>query len=295
MNAQNARMERVLIAVARRYASALVPVGWTQAGDFPDPLPSLAAKLTEYGVLVIPGTLPEALAHQVAVLYRDFADAYTTLYNSLTRTLFPTFTQVSAFYADEAYPPIVGLYGQAIPVMMVLGEFVAPFVASRDATTQLVSDLELRGLVDQMLDELEAGDLSRDEYRILRDECVFEIKTILNCHVKPLALTPPNRSLIGIYDTVNGPYFEQTAAPLPEVELFPTHMPENLPELPDHAPSAKLTGNDNFVPPDLPEMEPTVQPSAAEGIPRIPIFFQSQSNSTGRNNPRRPPVPNLPE
>src|SRR5690606_18143672 len=184
----NERLERAWIAVARRSAPPLVPSSWRQPGDYPRPLSELAGALAANNVLVLIGDLAPELAHQAAVHFKDWADAYVQLYTQLCETLFPSFTQVNAYYADQEWPPVVVIYGAATPVIVVLAEYVAPYVVARQRQTP--SDVEIRGLIDTILDELEADDLPRDEYRRLRDECVGILKQLLATQVRQLPLTP---------------------------------------------------------------------------------------------------------
>ena len=75
--------------------------------------------------------------------------------------------RVSAFYVDQQQPLIVALYGEATPVIMAMAGFVAPYVVARQGTRPL--EVEVFGMMDMILEELEATDLPRDEYRRLRD------------------------------------------------------------------------------------------------------------------------------
>lgn len=257
----NERLERALIAVARRSAPPLVPSSWRQPGDYPRPLSELAGALAANNVLVLIGDLAPELAHQAAVHFKDWADAYVQLYTQLCETLFPSFTQVNAYYADQEWPPVVVIYGAATPVIVVLAEYVAPYVVARQRQTP--SDVEIRGLIDTILDELEADDLPRDEYRRLRDECVGILKQLLATQVRQLPLTPSAISITG----------EETVAMPPPPDTLPPEPP----------PVAQ--------PPDtLPEDVPS-EPVAKFQTGEVPIFFDVER----RSNTRRPPVPDLPE
>lgn len=269
----NERLERALITIARRSAPSLIPPGWQQPGDYGRPLSELAGALAAHNVLVIIGDLPPELAHQAAVHFKDWADCYVQFYTRLCQTLFPSFTQINAYYADQEWPPVVVLYGAATPLIVVLAEYVAPFVAARQERP--ASDVELRGLLDTILDELEAGDLPRDEYRRLLDEGVGVLKQLLAAQVRQLPLTPPAQAIAGAQtETMPVP-------PAPPPTLPPETPAPNVPPpvtLPEDVPA--------LLPEDVPS-ETVTRFSTGE----VPIFFDSKP----RAGKRRPPVPDLPE
>jgi hypothetical protein len=264
----NERLERALIAVARRSAPTLVLTGWKQPGDYPRPLSELAGALAANNVLVLIGDLSPELAHQAAVHFKDWADAYVQLYTQLCETLFPSFTQVNAYYADQEWPPVVVIYGAATPVIIALAEYVAPYIVARQRQTP--SDVEMRGLMDTVLDELEAGDLPRDDYRRLRDEGVALLKQLLAMQVYQLPLTPSAISIVT----------EETMMP-PPAPMPPPPLPTTLPT--ETPPAA-------FPPDTLPEEVPS-EPVTRFQTGEVPIFFDVDR----RSSKRRPPVPDLPE
>jgi hypothetical protein len=255
----NERLERALIAVARRSAPSLVPGTWKQPGDYPHSLSELAGALASHNVLVLIGDLPSELSHQAAVHFKDWADSYVQLYTQLCETLFPSFTQVNAYYADQEWPPVVVVYGAATPVIVALAEYVAPYVVARQRQTP--TDVELRGLMDTVLDELEATDLPRDDYRRLRDEGVFLLKQLLTTQVRQLPLTPSAISMMSEETVVPAPMS------LPAALSSPALPPDTLPE-------------------DVPS-----EPLAKFQTGEVPIFFDVGRQGTKR----RPPVPDLPE
>lgn len=276
------RLERTLIQIARKYASPLIPPGWVQPGDYTlltgATLSDLAGGLASYNVLALLGDLAAEYHAQAAVLIKDWVEGYTGLYTCLTRALFPSFTQVNAFYGDSDWPPLIGIYGAATPVIMALAEFIAPFVAARYGMP--VSNVELWGLMDTVLEEIEATDLPREELRRLRDDAALLVRTILASPVRQLPLTPAAQPIFGdapaplpaySLHTSPAPVMADTPIEEPTVPLPPA-PPEMLPE----APAADAP------PPDLPEMEPPV-----------PVFFRAPSDSEPPS--RRPPVPDLPE
>jgi hypothetical protein len=258
------RLERALIGAAARYAPSLVPAGWAAPGDYArltrsrDPLAALADGLAAEGTLPLLSTLPTDRAREAGAIYQAWASHYTQLYSVLAAALFPSYRDVQALFADQAFPPIVLIVGGAVPVTLALAAYAAPFTAARRMQNRPASEVELRGLLDLMLDDLEADDLPRDRYRALRDEGAALIKAILNEPVIPLALTTP--------------------APAIRAEIASMNATAPLSTPPASTPP----------PPSLPEQD------AARSSPVPPIFFDAGSAADRRTNRQRPPVPDLP-
>lgn len=273
------RLEITLLTIARRYAPPLVPPGWQRPGDYPAPLPELARALASYNVLVLLGDLPNELTHQAGDHFKQWAEAYKRFYSLLCDQLFPSFTQINAFYADQDWPPIVALQGAATPVIVAMAGYVAPFIAARQ-TGGRVSDVELVGLMDVILDDLEAGDLPRAAYRQLRDDGAAQIKTLLASPVRQLPLTPRARPLFG----------EDEAPP-------PLPLPEDLPTAATLVPDETLTAPRPTAPPppDLPEAPPPSSLPEQGAAPTAPSELPVPFDLTARHTPRKPPVPDLPE
>jgi hypothetical protein len=274
----SSRLERSLITVARRYAPALV-AGWQQPGDYPAPLGELAQALATYNVLVMVGD-------PGAGTVKAWTDAYLGFYALLTEALFPSFQRVSAFYVDQSPPLIVAVYGEATPVITTLAGFVVPYVVARQGTRP--ADVELNGMMDMILEELEATDVSRDDYRRLREGGTSVLRGLLEGDVKQFPLTPPIRP---IFDdlarrpaAVSTSRTKRAAAPPPP----PADLPE--PPLPSTIPEERQ------MPPDLPEVPAQTQPVPRTFDPdAVPIFFNpgQQPGASGATRPA-PPVPPLP-
>ncbi|HYO89610.1 MAG TPA: hypothetical protein VER79_13250 [Candidatus Limnocylindrales bacterium] len=249
------RLERALIAVARRYAPSLAPPGWQRPGDYDGRLPELAGVLAEHSVLV---TLVQSPPGQSVLVTPVWVDGLQTLYACLAGALFPSYTGINAFYADQNEPPIVLLQGEATPVIMALAGYIIPYLAARHGANPPES--EQLDLLDAALDWLEAADLSRTDFLRLRGEAVSLLRPLLDSPARPTALAPAARG-----------------APIP-ARTRPA--PASLPE-------AKPAG---ATPP------PTTLPEAASSLPEaprppLPVVFQPPA----RPARRRPPVPNLPE
>src|SRR5262249_25483974 len=136
---------------------------------------------------------------------KAWTDGYLDFYRLLSSALFPSFTRVSAFYVDQREPLIVAIYGEATPVIGAMAGFVAPYVVTRQGTRPV--EVELLGMMDMILEEVEATDLPREEYRRLRDSGAQVLRNLLNAEVRQWPVTPPAR-----------PIFEEMARQHPAVK-----------------------------------------------------------------------------
>ncbi|MBK8024919.1 MAG: hypothetical protein IPK19_26750 [Chloroflexi bacterium] len=258
-----ARLESALIAVARRYAPALVPAGWMGPGDYPFGLANLARRLSDQGALVMAAEV-RADVPDAAMVVKDWADTYIRLYNHLCATLFPSFMQIGAAYVDQAEPPIAVLSGECAPVMAAMGGYIAPYVASRGGARP--SDMELRGVIDVMLEALEAVDLPREAYVRLRDEAASIVRRLLDVPIRQWQVTPAARGIVGasLAEPLGSDAAAESAPPpgLPESPMPPT-MPTGMPEAPGELARTPPA------PPSLPETpaRESTPPFAPDAIP----------------------------
>lgn len=287
------RLERGLMQCARRYAPRLALADWQQPGDYTRltgrALPDLAHALAGNGVLVMAGDVPPQLTAQAAIHHRDWVEQYKSLYTLLAAPLFPTFRNVQAFYIDQnGAPALVGLQGDALPVIEMLAGYITPYAAARQNTTP--GDVELVGLLEVVLEELEAGDLPREAYRAVRDNGAAFVRQILIGYVRQIAVTPALRNVFG--DAT------QSMQPIPPTVPPrldpPTNTPSSntqtiAPPPPPIQPPTLLPEEDRIAPAPppgyLPE-EPLFKPDS------IPVFFSPSPRERGS---RRPPVPDLPD
>ncbi len=256
----NTRLERILIQLARQHASHLVAPGWDAKGDYDQCLRQLARKLANYNFLVIMGVVPPGLMANRAAHIQRWVTEYGRLYRLLAGKLFPTFAAVSARYADPRIPPIVVIHGRARPVIQVMAGFLLPYIAIRQKEP-IISELELRGLMDMVLDELEAG-LPYEEHRRLRREGAEILQGMLAMQIRQLALMD----------------FDQ-------VLFFKNRRPPTLPE------EQKLPSTGYLLPLLEDEREETTPTEKLFSTP-IPMFFERKQDDAG---PRRPPVHDLPD
>ncbi len=276
----NARLEEILMRLARRYARPLAFPGWERPGDYTGRLSDLATALAEYNLLVMAADPGNGAAADVASRITVWVEGYVRLYDLLCGALFPSFAGRQAFYADERQPPVIVLNGEAAPVLMMMAGYVAPFIVSRQGAN--VSDFEIRGLIDLVLDELEAHDLPHAELRQLRESAMAQLRQMLASPVRQLHLTAPVAALARNFDVGATP-IDPAPVPqnVPDVAPAPAPAPGALPEMPPEF----LPEQDLLVHPDAGAAEES-RPFAAS----IPIFFEPQPRPK-----RRPPVPDLPE
>ncbi len=264
------RLERSLIAVARRYAPALIPSGWQKPGDYPGALPDLARALAAYNVLIMAADASQGVV-------KSWTDGYLDFYQLLSSALFPSFTRASAFYVDQEEPLIVAIYGEATPVIVALAGFVAPYVVARQGTRPM--EVEILGMVDMILEEIEATDLTREEYRRLRDSGASVLRQLLESQVRQLPVTPPTR-----------PIFNEMVAQRPalKTEKHPLVAPPQPLDLPEPPPPPATLPEEPQAPPPPPELPETAPPRRFDPD-AVPIFF-----NPGRTTLPKPPVPPLP-
>lgn len=151
----------------------------------------LARMLASYNVLVLVGDFPQSLrsvSQDMGAEIQKWVDGYGQLYLLLARSLFPSFTGVRAQYVDEHWPVVVTITGDAAPVIEALAGFVAPYVAARQ-NAPVVSEPELIGLMEVVLDSLEATTLPFDAYkRLVADGAQLTRRLLLSpIHQQPLA------------------------------------------------------------------------------------------------------------
>jgi hypothetical protein len=245
MTVNTERLLRVLLDLAQRYAPHLLGVDWAKPGEASRLLPELAGKLAGYNLLVMIGNVPPHLNGDLHAYVRTWVENYVRLYDTLSTALFPSFTKISAYYGDdEQNPVIVVLSGAATPVVEALARYITPYIAARQGVA--VSDMELIGLIDMVLEALEANDLPREDYRQLRDAAIIQVRQLLAAPLRQERLTEPAPNLLLHTTAVTDEGFaatpevetpRQATAPMPA----PPPAPPSLPEM-DHLPPQSDTG-----------------------------------------------------
>lgn len=269
------RLDKILTRLAQRHAPELLrqlPAGKAER------LPILARRLASYNLLVLLGEVAQPVTSPDTIMrVQTWADGYIRLYSLLAHHLFPSFSHISAQYADDKLPVVIVIKGAATPLMHVLAGFVSPFIEQRQAQ-RTVSEVELLGLMDTLLDELEASDLPREDYKSVRADGVAILKDMLRSPVRQLSLTPFDRPLF-------------SDLPQPPAPSLPSTLPEaqNLPAPP---PRQEDVG-DGFKPsPTQPEESAAEDEDEPLFDTSIPIFFSRKPREA---KPSRPAIFNLPD
>ncbi len=252
-----ARLERILYKVSQQHAPILTPPGWNQTGDPINRIQKLARALAGYNITILVGELAPELLHQKDQYVQEWVRQYALMYHLLAQGLFPSFGKINAQYADDRLPPVIVFYGEATPIVSVLSGYITPYVAVRQATA--ASDLELRGLMTVILDELEAGDLPHAVYDAMLAQGVNILKQMLQSTLRHVSLTLFDKPII---ETIQQTQRDTSPPKVLEARQLNYEL-EYLPE-------------DNNPPTPTEEMF----------VVNVPL----RQSST-----RRPPVPNLPD
>lgn len=262
------RLEQILTRLAQRHAPELLrqlPAGKAEW------LPLLARRLASYNLLVLLGEVAQPVASPDTIMrVQKWADGYIRLYSLLAHHLFPSFSHISAQYADDRLPVIIVIKGAATPIVHILAGFVSPYIAQRQAQPT-VSEVELLGLMDTILEELEAGDLPREDYKSLRADGVAILKDMLKSPVRQLPLTPFDRPLFS--------------------DLPPPTLPE-APDLPARPPRQEKVGEGSEPPPAQSVESSAIDEDEPLFDTSIPIFFSRKPRGA---KPPRPPIFDLPD
>jgi len=290
----SARLERILQNLATLHAPTLLMRGWPHMAEPTLRLSGLARALAAYNLLVIVGDPATPSIDESITKIQAWVNGYATLYQLLARSLFPSFTELSADYADGELPVVMVIKGTATPVIEVMAGYVAPYIVKRQFQ-QTIYEAEVTGIMDAVLDELEAGDLPREAFRQLRSDGAAVIKRMMvNAPLRQLALTNFDR-----------PMFTDTGRlSLPPNLMPPDSLPEqNRPAAPRNVADVRelhqggggmppgLDTSTTMTPPTLPEDSDTVLRPDIEDTASRRVFDTGPLGRTGR----RPPVPDLPE
>jgi transcription antitermination factor NusG len=300
----DARLEQILLMLAQQYAPQLLQT-WKRDDDLTRRLPLWARQLADYNILVIMGDSPyslQALGGNVNTYIQTWVNNYGQFYQLLARALFPSYVYLGAHYTDDKWPVVIYMQGAATPVIQRMAGYVAPFIVQRQLD-KVVSEVELMGVMDLILDELEAGNLARDTYKYIRDDGVAVLKQMLSAQIRQLPVTEFDRPIFSDSQRII-PLKMDLPEALPEEDSQITHpdvsslSPDRAAyNTPHRAETQSMDPTESInTPPHLPEI-PTTMPQAENGQAEsektfgtaIPIFFNRKGDKK-----RRPPVPPLP-
>ena len=289
------RDENVLVALTEQYAQPLLSM-WDKRGSFDERLPRLARGLASYNILVLMADQPyslQSIQQNVGALIQEWANNYVALYRRICHDLFPSFNQVSLHATDDRWPIIVYLKGTATPVIQRMAGFVAPYIVQRQFSPT-VSEVELMGLMDLILDELEAGNLAREAYKQLRNDSVEILKQMLATPVHQLTVTEFDRT---IFSDSQRLVPVRAEPPMTIPETAPNSLPSMMTSPPiRQADTEQLMSTDIIPPPPKPDEVP-IPPITSQD--NSGFSFSSTLASLRRDKDSgkkpRPPVPPLPK
>jgi hypothetical protein len=299
------REENVLVALAQQYAQPLLPM-WDRGGKFDDRLARLARGLASYNILVLMADQPyslQSINQNIGTLIQEWANHYVELYQRICADLFPSFNHVSLHSTDRQWPIIIYLHGTATPVIQRLAGFVAPYIVERQFSPK-VSEVELNGLMDLILDELEAGNLNREAYKRLRNDTVVILRKILETPVHQLMITHFDRDIFTDSQRIMPPVkFDPPPTPMPPVTI-PETPPTKFPPMNPPPQSVRQADTEQLMSTDIMQAPPPKQDDSRL-MPPVQVRDNSQftfSNPlTGLRRDKdngkkaRPPVPPLPK
>jgi len=246
-----------LTALARRHAPHLI----TQQPPEQQIKP-LASGLAREGILVLTGLPAGKEQSEIVANINVWIGLYGRMYEVLVEELFPRHTRVHAEYVDQLLPPILMLQGEADHVIRVIAGYIIPYIAVRQGE-RLISEAELDGVMQRVLEDLEASDLKPAVYDRVKRAGVAVLHDLLKANVKQIALT----------DFIK-PMFQN---------LPPTELPKFEPSKPDVPPP----------PPTLPETPPETPKKMDTQVmfaSKIPIFFKKPPTNDDKGV-KRPPLP----
>ena len=208
------RLETVLKMLVKQVTGQLeIPMD-----TFNGRVEQLADRLTGEGVIVLVGDLHPNYRAQRDQHVQKWVNAYAELYYLLNVGLFEITDEPTAYVADNKYPLIVVFEAKTLVVIRVLAGLIIPYIALRQADGK-ASRAELRGMVEMILEELEASTLPYEKYTHIRDRGILLLDTLLKSEIRQVSLTNFSRQ-----------FLIDTGTSQMTVEDAP--RPDSLPELP---------------------------------------------------------------
>lgn len=291
-------IELILINIARKFATNLVPQDWKRSGDLKKPLHAFARELANYHILVILGERDNDAPQNNPVAVRETGEIYMRFYHLLAKQLFSSLPpRIDASYYSYSRSTLMIMFdAEARGVIEVMAGYIAPYVVERQGS-RAIAPIELQSLMDKILQKLDAGDMNEPEYLRIRDEGAEIIKQLVAMRLRQLPLTRfdepffseiqpsvlPPASLPEEDETQRArPFVDQTSVTPPGEEpdfikelREPRQKPPEPPTLPGKSPA----------PPDLPQLE-NQEPTSETGK-------DARVNDQGEpNRPAPPPAPN---
>jgi hypothetical protein len=313
----DARLERIILSLVKQHTPQLLGSTTSLGNTREERLERLCRRLANEGILLIACEVIGMSGNPALVQTQNWVSGIARMYSVLARRLFPSYSRLDMQYIDNELPAVVIASGDSNILMQKMAGFVLPYLAARQ--TQVASEAELRGLIDILFDELEAGDLPRTDQQTLRAECVLLLQRLLSSPVRLLALRTFDRPIFfGVTDTP-----PTGMQPIAQPVAQPSTMPQEIPIAPkvvsQTMPAVEIkrtTGSFAIIQPDRPKDLPETgklttppKPAAqttAQAAPQVEQTTQApETNTALPRNPsmqradngksRRPPVPPLPD
>jgi hypothetical protein len=191
--------------------------------SFNDRVEQLAHRLTGEGVIVLVGDLHPNYRGQRDEHLQKWVNNYAELYYLLNVGLFDTTDEPTAYVADNKYPLFVVFEARTLVVMRVLAGLIIPYIALRQADGK-ASRAELRGMIEMILEELEASTLPHEKYTHIRNRGIILLDALLKSEIRQVSLTNFSRQFL-----IDVGASQTTVADSPR--------PDSLPELPMQKPN----------------------------------------------------------
>jgi hypothetical protein len=292
------RLERIILSLVKQYAPQLLGGTESLGATREERLERLCRRLANHGVLLLAVEVVGMTGNPALVQTQNWISGVARLYSILVRRLFPSYARLDTQYIDSETPAVILITGDSNILMQTIAGFVLPYLAFREG--QSISEAELRGLVDIVLEQLEANDLPRLEFQTLRAECVTMLQRLLSAPVHILALRTFDRPIF-----FNG---QEAPARVTDTQSITPPLPKELPPTlkttsTQTAPAVEVkraAGTFAVLPPERPKVLPetgklpspkTTTQETGTALPRNPTL--PTRGDTGKL--RRPPVPPLPD
>ncbi len=270
------RLQRILLKLTERNAPALIAWSRQQFAKGTDNWErELARRLASQNSLVVlvAGEFTASMQHNQKQHITAWVKGYQQFHRLLGRSLFPTTRRFHARYADDKMPPVVVLTADPTPIATVFSGYVLPYLAVRQSQQHLASELELHGLMDVIIDHLQADDLPRAAIDEMRRTGVRLLINMLNSKVRHLSLTDFDGSVLVDIQQPPAPPRPPTlpgekAPPPKPPEVLPEKTEYELPELPDSNSESKRTDTQEMFVDDI--LLPGTRPlGSTPPLPRI--------------------------
>lgn len=272
------RIQRILIKLAERLSPNLAK--WAleqQMFNVQDWEQQLARKFAaSYStVIILADEFTPDMRLTQTTLITNWVKGYQQFHKLIARTMFPTINQFKAQYADDQMPPVIVLTVDPTPIANIFAGYVQPYLAVRQSQPDNWSELELRGLMDLILDELLARELPLAVQDEMRRSGVNILAGMLQSKVRHLSLTDFVRPVL---PKIQPP---QTKPATPRPQSLPGQKPP-APEKSTLQPSAST----DYALPDIPDTNSDSRMTATRDMFRVDVQLP-------RTGPLEPPLPRI--